>query len=187
MSGITSIQGSQIFSGNADRAYNVSTKSVSETEKQNTAQNTNENVTTSKDGDTVEISAAGTARSAKTYTAMSSSSGTVSKDEGYTSKMAETVSNATSSVGITETSAAKNEMSAQSAAVSGSSSGSSSSSTGDLSSYSASELKEMLQNGEITQAENDAEMKSRSSSSEDSGTEEETAVSGNGAATETEA
>ncbi len=186
MSGITSIQGSQIFSETAGRAYNVSTKSVSETEKQNAAQNKNESVTTSKDGDTVEISAAGTAHSAKTYTAMSSTSGTVSKDEGYTSKMAETVSNAASSVGITETSAAKNEMSAQASAVSGNSS-SSSSSTGDLSSYSASELKEMLQNGEITQAEYDAEMKSRSSSSEDSDTEEETAVSGNGEAAETEA
>lgn len=70
--------------------------------------------------------------------------------------------------------------------VSGSVSGSSSGSTSSLSNYSVAELKEMLQNGEITQAEYNAEIKSRYSS-EESNNSEENSSSDNVAKTEGEA
>ena len=117
MSVVTSIQSNQIFSNTSNSTSHVNTKTVIEAEKKNTSQNKKEGVVTSKDGDTLEISATAT------------------------------------------TIAAKNEIST---AVSGESS----SSTSDLSSYSAVELKEMLQNGEITQTEYDTEMESRSSSTD---------------------
>lgn len=171
MSGITTIQGNQLFTGSTGRSLNVSTGSAVEAGKQNSAQNVNQNETTSKDGDTVEISAAGTVLSSTMSSQSSSSSDTVSEDEGYTSKMAGAVSSAASAIGITEASAAKSQMSAQAAAVTGSSSDSSSSSTSDLSSYSASQLKQMLENGEITQAEYEAEIQSRSTSTNESSDE----------------
>lgn len=168
MSGLT-IQGNHIFSESANSAFHVNTKAVVR-EGQNTSQNKEEGVETSKDGDTLELSAAGTALASKTFTATSASAGAVSKDEGYTSKTAQIVSEAAASAGITETTAAKNEMSAQASTVSGSSSGS----TSNLSSYTATELKEMLQNGEITRAEYDAEIESRSSSTNTTEEEETT-------------
>lgn len=162
MSGLT-IQGNSIFSETTNSSFHVNTKMIVK-EGQNTSQTKEDGVETSKDGDTLELSAAGSALAQKTFTATSASAGVVSKDEGYTSKTAQIVSSAAASAGITEEAAAKNEMSAQAFTVSGSSSSSTSGSTSDLSSYTATELKEMLQNGEITKAEYDAEIASRSSS-----------------------
>lgn len=180
MSGISSIQGNQLFSGTTNRTYNVSVSTAEGTKK--VSQDKEEGVTTSKDGDTLEISAAATALAQKNYSAMSASAGTVSKDEGYTDTTAEIMSNAAASAGITEETAAKNEMSMQASVVSGSTSGTSSGSTSNLSSYSASELKEMLQNGEITQAEYDAEMASRSGSSTTESSDESETVNETGEA-----
>jgi hypothetical protein len=147
--------------------------SVGETQKtsQAAAQEEDATVTTSVQGDTLTISDAG-AFAAKTFTAQSAGSA-VSTDEGYTDKTAQIISSAASDAGITEYSAVKNENSADAAAVSGSSSDTSTDS--NLSEYSLAELKEMLENGEITQAEYDAEIQSRQASATASDEQEVTA------------
>jgi hypothetical protein len=128
-------------------------------------QNEDETTTTSSQGDTLTISNAGAQaqKTAKTFTAQSANrpSANGTSEDTYTDSNAAAISSAASSAGITEYTALKNENSANSAAVSGSSSSSSSSSDSSLSQYTDSELKKMLQNGEITQAEYDAEIKSR--------------------------
>ncbi len=190
MSNITSIQGNQLFSTATGQASNISAKTTVATDNQKGFSNKEETLTTSQDGDTLEISASGTAFLQKTYTGKSSASSELLQDEGYTDATAAALSSAASSAGITEYSATKNEMNAQAAAVSGStsSSSSSSSSTSNLSSYSESELRKMLQNGEITRAEYDAEIKARSTSSEDSDeTDGSSEVSSSTTANETEA
>jgi hypothetical protein len=145
------------------------------------AQNEDETTTTSSQGDTLTISNAGAQaqqaqKTVKTFTAESANRPSVAgtSEDTYTDSKAEAISSAASSAGITEYTAVKNENSANAAAVSGSSSSSSSSSDSNLSEYTDSELKKMLQNGEITQAEYDAEIKSREESSSDSDDDSET-------------
>lgn len=141
----------------------------------------------SKDGDTVSISAQGTALAKQNHVGYSENTtangGSVTgEDEGYTDATASALSNAAGDIGITEASQTKSENSAAASAVSsGTSSSSSSSSTSDLSSYSLSELQEMLRNGEITQAEYKEELASRNGTSD---TESDTEASD---ASETEA
>jgi hypothetical protein len=136
-------------------------------------QNEDENTEVSSQGDTLTISSAG-AQAAKTFTAQSANRPSVNgtSEDTYTDATAAALSTAASGVGITDTTIAKSEAAADSAAVSGSSS--SSSSDSNLSEYSEAELKEMLENGEITQAEYEAEIQSRSQSSTSSDEESET-------------
>jgi hypothetical protein len=136
-----------------------------------TTQDEDENATTSSQGDTLTISAAGLALSAES--ADRASNGL--SDEGYTDANANALSSAASAVGITEYTSVKNENAVNSAAVSGSSSSSSSSSS-NLSQYSEAELKEMLDDGEISQAEYNAEIKSREESDTTSDDESDNAV-----------
>jgi hypothetical protein len=156
---------------------------VSTSEQTTTAtdeQNDDETTTTSIQGDTLTISNAGAQQAAKAQQTsvpdIFTKSTELSTDEGYTDATAAAISSAASGIGITEYSATKNENSVASAAVSsgsGSSSTSSTSSESNLSQYSDYELKQMLENDEITQAEYNAEIKSRqesnSSDDEDSG------------------
>lgn len=188
MSSITSIQQNQLFSTAANQAASAKVTVIADNQKISSAQD--ENLTTSQDGDTLEISASGTALAQKTYTGQSSDHGALLEDEGYTDATANALSSAASSVGITEYSATKSEMNAQADAVSGStsSSSSSSSSTSNLSSYSESQLREMLQDGEITRAEYEAELESRKTSTDDSEVApDSTALSGATSADTTEA
>jgi hypothetical protein len=136
-------------------------------------QNEDENTEVSSQGDILTISSAG-AQAAKTFTAQSANRPSVNgtSEDTYTDATAAALSTAASGVGITDTTIAKSEAAADSAAVSGSSS--SSSSDSNLSEYSEAELKEMLENGEITQAEYEAEIQSRSQSSTSSDEESET-------------
>jgi maltodextrin utilization protein YvdJ len=134
------------------------------------AQNEDENTSTSSQGDTVTISAAG-AQAAKTFTGQSANRASetlASEVDTYTDSTAAALSSVASDAGITEYTAIKNQNSANAAAVTGSSSGSSSSSSSNLSEYTESELKEMLENGEITRAEYEAEINSRKQSNETS-------------------
>jgi hypothetical protein len=135
-------------------------------------QNEDENTEVSSQGDILTISSAG-AQAAKTFTAQSANRPSVNgtSEDTYTDATAAAFSTAASGVGITDTTIAKSEAAADSAAVSGSSS--SSSSDSNLSEYSEAELKEMLENGEITQAEYEAEIQSRSQSSISSDEESE--------------
>jgi hypothetical protein len=152
-------------------------------------QNEDETTTTSSQGDTLTISNAGAQaqQTAKTFTAQSANRPSVNgtSEDTYTDSKAEAISSAASSAGITEYTSVKNENSANSAAVSQSSSSSSSSSDSSLSQYTDSELKKMLQNGEITQAEYDAEIKSREET--DTTSEEQTETTAVANASETEA
>jgi hypothetical protein len=136
-------------------------------------QNEDENTEVSSQGDTLTISNAG-AQAAKTFTAQSANRPSVNgtSEDTYTDATAAALSSAASGIGIDDTTIAKSEASADSAAVSGGSS-SSSSSDSNLSEYSEAELKEMLENGEITQAEYEAEIQSRSQSSTSSDEESE--------------
>jgi hypothetical protein len=144
-----------------------------EVTKQEALQNEDENTEVSSQGDTLTISNAG-AQAAKTFTAQSANRPSVNgtSEDTYTDATAAALSSAASGIGINDTTIAKSEASADSAAVSGSSS-SSSSSDSNLSEYSEAELKEMLENGEITQAEYEAEIQSRSQSSTSSDEESE--------------
>jgi hypothetical protein len=123
-------------------------------------QNEDENTVTSIQGDTLTISNAG-AQKAKTYTGESSERASVSglTEEAWTDSKASAISSAAANAGITEYTELKNENSASAAAVSSDSSSSSSSSS--LSEYTDAELKTMLRNGEITQAEYEEEIKRR--------------------------
>lgn len=121
----------------------------------------------SKDGDSVTISS----QSLKVFSQISANSVTNSETgtaaEGTTTSNASAIASAAASAGITDTTALKSELNASSAAISGGSSASGSSSStnsSQLSQYSESELKEMLQNGEISTAEYEAEIKSRTQS-----------------------
>lgn len=147
-----------------------------------TADNTqdeDENTTVSANGDTVTISNAGVA-AAKTFTGESANRASNGlTDEGYTDATASAISSATSEAGINEYTSLKSEMSADSAAVSGSSSSSDSSSSSSLSSYSEAELKEMLEDGEITRAEYEKEISSRKENDEDSEDENQTVANTN--------
>jgi hypothetical protein len=140
---------------------------------QATNQNEDENTEVSSQGDTLTISSAG-AQAAKTFTAQSANRPSVNgtSEDTYTDATAAALSSAASSIGIDDTTVAENEASADSAAVSGSSS-SSSSTDSNLSEYSEAELKEMLENGEITQAEYEAEIQSRSQTDTSSDEESE--------------
>ncbi len=155
----------------------ATTKSVvSETQKQEDEESNATAV--SADGDTLEISASGTAFQQKTFTATSAQSGldtVLAGDEGYTSSTASIVSSAASSAGITEYTSTQAENSADASTVSSSSSSDSSS---NLSSYTTAQLKQMLENGEITQAEYNEEIASRQSGSTDTEDEETQAVAG---------
>jgi hypothetical protein len=131
-------------------------------------QNEDENTATSSQGDTVTISGAGI-QAAKTFTGQSANRASetlASEEDTYTDSTAAALSSAAADAGITEYTAAKNQNSANAAAVTGSSSGSSSSSGSNLSEYTESELKEMLENGEITRAEYEAEINSRKQTDE---------------------
>ena len=175
---VTTINGSQVsglqqgMAGNAKLSINNS-----ETETSAQQADTENAYATSDDGDTLTLSASATFR-ARTFTGQSQLDST-SSDEGYTDSTAEALKQAASSAGIDSTTQLKNEMNADSAAVSGagsagsSASGSSSSSETSLSNYTESELKEMLQDGEITQAEYNAEIKSREDDTTDSEEEED--------------
>jgi hypothetical protein len=139
-----------------------------EATKDTEEKNDDETTTTSIQGDTLTISTAGAQKAAKTQQTsvpdIFTQSTELSTDEGYTDATAAAISSAASSIGITEYSAMKNESSVASAAVSsgsGSSSTSSTSSESNLSQYSDYELKQMLENDEITQAEYNAEIQSR--------------------------
>jgi hypothetical protein len=138
------------------------------------AQEEDENTTVSSQGDTLTLSASGVS-AAKTFTAQSANRPSVNgtSEDSYTDATASALSSAAAGVGITSATAAKAEASADEAAVSGSTSSSSSSTDSNLSEYSESELKEMLENGEITQAEYDAEIQSRSQSESSSDDDEE--------------
>jgi hypothetical protein len=125
-------------------------------------QEDDENTKTSSQGDVLTISTQG-AYAAKTFTGQSASrpSEDGNGEDSYTDSTAAAIASAASDAGINEATATKNANSADAAAVSGSSSSSENSS---LSQYSEAELKEMLQNGEITRAEYNAEIKSREQS-----------------------
>jgi hypothetical protein len=126
------------------------------------SQEEDENTKTSSQGDVLTISTQG-AYAAKTFTGQSASrpSEDGNGEDSYTDSTAAAIASAASDAGINEATATKNANSADAAAVSGSSSSSEDSS---LSQYSEAELKEMLNNGEITQAEYNAEIKSREQS-----------------------
>jgi hypothetical protein len=146
-------------------------------------QDEDENTTTSSQGDTLTISSAGV-QAAKVLSAESANRASNGlSDDGYTDANASALSSAASGIGITEYTAIKNENSTDSAAVSGSSSSSSSSSS-NLSQYTETELKEMLENGDITQAEYNAEIKSREESDTTSDEESDNAVIANTSETE---
>lgn len=175
--------------------YNPTTSAIGagtvtvEKEASSTAVNKEEDGTTatSVQGDTLTISNAGAQKAAKTFTGESANRPSVNgtATEGSTDALAGVLADAASNAGINEYSALKDENAAASAAVSsGSSTSSSSSSTSSLSSYSEAELKEMLRNGEITQAEYNAEIKSRQ---EEDGTEEDEAEDTVSTTAETEA
>jgi hypothetical protein len=117
------------------------------------------------------ISNAGAQKAAKTYTGESSERASVAglTEEAWTDSKASAISSAAANVGITEYTELTNENSSSASAVSSDSS--SSSSTSSLSEYTDAELKTMLRNGEITQAEYEEEIKRRQeedSSSDDS-------------------
>lgn len=105
-------------------------------------------VETSAQGDVLTISSAGSMLS-KSLSA-TAESGDIATDNGYQDSTAQALASAANAVGINDASAAKSEQA--------STSGTSSS---NLTSYSEAQLKEMLNNGEITQAEYNAEIKSR--------------------------
>jgi hypothetical protein len=151
--GATAITTGKVTTGKAETA-------------QTATQNEDENTVTSSQGDTVTISAAGL-QAAKTFTAESANRPSVAgtSEDTYTDSTAAALSSAASDLGITEYTAEKNANSANAAAVTGSSSSSSSSSS-NLSEYTESELKEMLENGEITRAEYEAEINSRKQTDE---------------------
>jgi hypothetical protein len=150
------------------------------------ANNEDENTTTSSQGDTLTISYAGAQAAAHTAESANRPSVTGTSEDTYTDAGAATIASAASNIGITEYTSIKNENSANAAAVSGSSSSSSSSSeSSSLSSYTESQLKEMLQNGEITQAEYNAEIKSREES--DTSSDEESEITAADSTDETEA
>jgi hypothetical protein len=183
---IQSIQAGNTNSLFFNSASNVSTigkVSTEETKNASTAKDEDESTTVSSQGDTVTISLAGQ-QAAKTFTGESAnrpSTDGISKDEGYTDSRAAALASAAAEAGITEYSAAQNANSLDSAAVSGSSG--SASSDSDLAQYSVAELKEMLQNGEITQAEYDEEIQSR----EQTGTTDDDESSAAAGTSETEA
>jgi hypothetical protein len=141
------------------------------------SQEDDENTKTSSQGDVLTISTQG-AYAAKTFTGQSASrpSEDGNGEDSYTDSTAAAIASAASDAGINEATATKNANSADAAAVSGSSSSSSESSS--LSQYSEAELKEMLQDGEITRAEYNAEIKSREQSDEADEDENENTTSG---------
>ncbi|MCD8039372.1 MAG: hypothetical protein LUE96_09865 [Lachnospiraceae bacterium] len=153
-----SIQGSGLAGTSAIGLQNlsVSTSSVNADSKKEEEESSATAV--SADGDTLEISALGTAYEQKTF--VGSSGEVTSEDEGYTDSTAAMISEAASGVGINEYTSVQNENSADASTVSSSSY---SSSTSSLSSYTTLELKQMLENGEITQAEYNEEIASRQS------------------------
>jgi hypothetical protein len=178
---IQSIQAGSTSIYNPTKSTQMAGKVVTDAAVTNQAanQNEDENTEVSSQGDTLTISSAG-AQAAKTFTAQSANRPSVNgtSEDTYTDATAAALSTAASVIGIDDTTIAENEASAESNAVSGSSSSSSSSSTdSNLSEYSEAELKEMLENGEITQAEYEAEIQSRSqtdtSSDEESASESE--------------
>jgi hypothetical protein len=159
---------------------------VSTSEKQSKAaalQNEDETVTVSSQGDTVTISNAG-AQQAKTFKAESTDD-VLSGDNGYTDSTAAALSSAAADIGINEYTAVKNANSSDAAAISSGSGTDSSSTDSDLSEYSLSELKEMLESGEITQAEYNAEIQSRQES--DTSSDDESGTSSAAATNQTEA
>ncbi len=144
-----------------------------EDEKSIMQQKEDEATAVSKDGDTFTISSKSSKvfQSSSKQSALDSVLSYSSEDSTDASGMASVVSNAASSIGITETSTEANE--------------SSSSDSNDLSSYTETELKEMVQDGEISQAEYNAEIKKRSeNSSSDDTTQAETAVTAQAAVEE---
>ena len=163
---VTSINGNHVsgMQMGMSSGVKVSAQNAANEKVQQQTSKEKEAYATSSDGDTLDISAANLNRTAKTFTGQSKQS-TDTKDQGYTDSAAAAISQAAGSMGIDSNTQVKNDMNAASAAVSGASSASagssSSSSTSSLSSYSESELKEMLRNGEITQAEYDEEIESR--------------------------
>jgi hypothetical protein len=150
--------------------------STSETQKSSEASKNNEDetITTSSQGDTVTISTAGAQQAAKIFSGQSANRPSVDglSEDTYTDSTAELISSAAADAGITEYTAVKNQNSADAAAISSESSSDSSSTDSNLSEYTLSELKEMLENGDITQAEYNAEVQSRQQSSTTSDSED---------------
>ena len=165
---VTTINAGQVSGMQMNGTMNAKVSIDSDTTEETKQQTEEEKAyATSSDGDTLNLSTSAAHR-AKTFTAQSKQS-TTTTDEGYTDSNAAAIQQAASGVGIDSNTQIKNEMNASSAAVSGTTSSSSSSSTNSsLSSYSESELKEMLRNGEITQAEYNEEIESREEETSDS-------------------
>ncbi len=158
---ISSISGNSLFGTASSVFQNTSVSAASATEKTSTQEEEEQVTATSVDGDTLEISASSSDIVRKTYTGTSSQS-VISEDEGYTSVVSQIVAGAASSIGINEYTASVDEEAA-------------SSDSSSLSQYTETELKEMLRNGEITQAEYSAEIASR----EDTGDEEDDSANEN--------
>ena len=184
---VNSIQANQLSSliNNNQSATSKQMNVSVDTEKAVAASSTKEeetaegSVATSKDGDTVTISL----KAQKTFTAQSKSS-VISEDEGYTDSTAAALSSAAAGAGISSTTQVQQQQQATSAAVSSASS--SSSDESDLSSYSVSELKQMLQSGEITQAEYNEEIASRQKNDSEEETDAETTATAVNSAEATE-
>jgi hypothetical protein len=150
---IQSIQsGSNLIYNTANSVTMTEKVKGNETITTSAAAQEDENTTTSSKYDTVTISNAGM-QAAQNLTPQVTNS---SSDGTYTDSRADALASAAAGAGITETASSENESYSD---VSGSSS-----SDSDLSQYTESELKEMLQNGEITRAEYESEISSRQQS-----------------------
>jgi hypothetical protein len=179
---IQSIQASTTTLYNAAQSTAVTGKVTTSNKELNSQneQEDDENTTVSSQGDMLTISTQGSL-AAKTFTGQSASRPSVdgTGEDSYTDSTATALASAASDAGINDMTAVKNANAADAAAVSGSSSASSSSSEeSSLAQYSEAQLKEMLNEGEITQAEYNAEIKSREQSETDEDEDENsTAVS----------
>ena len=127
----------------------------------------------SKDGDTVSISSAGTILQ-KTYQASSQSTVDYLSEDTTAGldSTAKAIASAASSIGVSTEATAQSQASSAASTVSSSSSDS----TSDLSQYTTSELRKMLQNGEITQQEYNEEIESRRNTQTESDDEDTSKV-----------
>ncbi len=159
---IQSIQASNTSLYNPVKNNLVTGKITTDNTEATKKEQEDENTTTSSQGDTVTISNAAM-QASKTFTGESANRPSVNgtSEDSYTDATAAAIASAASDAGINDATAVKNENAANASAVSGSSSSSDDSS---LSQYSEAELKQMLQDGEITRAEYNAEIKSREES-----------------------
>lgn len=171
---IQSINGSSLqfpneVGTNTNTLVAASTNSTTTATSTQTAANSDGEVSTSVQGDTVSISK----KALETFAAFSENSiasgGSGVSEESFTDSTA--LASAANSAGIDEYTSLKNENQAASSSVS-ESSNSASSSSSELSSCSESKLKQMLSNGEISQSQYNAEIAKREAASlEDSSTD----------------